>query len=80
MLELMKQYNILIERWNKAEAYFANETITVQEKETHNEELTTLHDRLVATQEEIVRNGYEMSKDEVARGFRQIKFIIDSEN
>lgn len=74
-LELMKQYNELIDSWNRAEEYFARDDIDIETKKSRANDCQMLSNQICGMIMEINDFGYEMTDEEVLNGFRQVKFL-----
>ena len=79
MLGLMKEYNKLLERYKKAEKYFADETISIEDKQKQNENIIDLHRQIISVITRITGRGYIMTDEETEIGFRQIEFLDKGE-
>lgn len=82
LIELMKKYNKLVERYEKAENYMdcynlkgAELYKAIVEREKHIPDLKKLVDEMDSIAKEIQAQGYIMSDGEKVEGFRQIKYI-----
>ena len=72
--DLMRHYNKLIQRFQKAEEFFASD-IPLKEKLKFETQTTTLVTDITITANKIKQLGYLISNDEYLNGFRQIELI-----
>lgn len=75
MLDLMKAYNVLVERFKKAVLFYEDMTIPFEEKEKQNARLKELMAAMDSLNNEIFKQGYETTQEERLEGFRQVKFL-----
>jgi hypothetical protein len=74
-LELMKQYNKLIESWKRAEEYFAREDIDIETKQGRATDCHILSNQIDGMITKLGEFGYQMTTEEILEGFRQVKFL-----
>lgn len=70
IVELKKEYNKLITRFNNGDKY-CKEHLNDKNIDRYVKELCNIAQKLGAYIEEFRRLGYEMSKDEVLNGFKE---------
>lgn len=74
-LELMKQYNKLIDSWNRAEEYFARDDIDLATKQSRANDCHILANQIDGMINKLGDFGYKMTDEEILKGFRQVKFL-----
>lgn len=62
MSELMKKYNALLDRWEKAEQYFSREDISIEDKQKQLPNVVKLHDEINVIVEKIKQLKEDMAK------------------
>ena len=72
MLDLMKQYNGLIERYNNAICYFEDNPDMIDK---HIDKCRKIINNLDNLRTQIITAGYAMTDEETLNGFRQIKYL-----
>lgn len=75
MLDLMKAYNVLVERFKKAILFYEDMSVPFEVKEQQNQRLNELMSAMDRLNNEIVKRGYETTQEERLEGFRQVKFL-----
>lgn len=75
MIELMKAYNVLVERFKKAILFYEDMNVAFEEKEKQNQRLKELMAAMDSLNNEIFNQGYETTQEERLEGFRQVKFL-----
>lgn len=65
-------YNKLLSRFNKAQTYFDNESIPLDEKEKHMQELNVLVTKLNDVVAAFQNSETDITDDEILYGFRSI--------
>lgn len=75
LLQLMKQYNKLIESYQRADTYFASQDVPLEEKQTRGGDIIKLFKKIDTTSKEIASHGYIMTSEENLQGFRQVKYL-----
>lgn len=69
-IEQMKEYNRLIARFNKAEVYFNDEKIPLEDKWKQENNVVALINNISLILIEIKATGYKISDDEILNGFK----------
>lgn len=72
MLELMKQYNVLIEKQQRAIKFFENNP---QQLEAHIDRYRKVVNELNDLIETAEQKGYAMTAEEVLEGFKQVRYL-----
>jgi hypothetical protein len=75
LLHEMKLYNKILKSMTRAGEFYSNPNIPQEEKDAKDKDLDMLSKKMIQNLKNIEALGYNMSEEELSKGFRQVEAL-----